>query len=285
MLRSFILILATSCVSTSVLGQVGYTLPDAPYGESFDTLATTATATWTNNTTLPGWFLFNASATAPGGGVVRQVGRDTGVYAARTIIFGSDGIATTGAHYSYGPASGSSITDRALGSLPNDNAAAGGDNITAIVFRNDTALALRAFTLSYAGEQWRNGGSDIPQRLDFDWGVFSTFSPSILHGGNTTGYTGTNIFDGADFVAPTTGGVAGAIDGNVGGRVADLGLVQTMEWQPGQFLVLRWWNDNITDADSGIGIDDLTFVASIPAPPAAAALATLMVLSARRRRC
>ena len=102
-------------------------------------MASTGTAnTWTDNSTLPGWYASKTSGTgAPA----------VGSYRAGT---GTD---TTGALYSFGIAGMNPVTDRALGSV-----ASGTPGNFGVRFQNDTAQAITNITISYTGEQWRNGG-------------------------------------------------------------------------------------------------------------------------------
>src|SRR5262245_4592250 len=74
--------------------QVSLTTLGTPYAQNFDTLLATGTATWTNNTTLPGWY---------------HARTGTG-----TTIVANDGLSNAGNLYSYGTGTN---TDRALGSI------------------------------------------------------------------------------------------------------------------------------------------------------------------------
>jgi hypothetical protein len=72
----------------------------------------------------------------------------------------------------------------------------------------------------------------------------------------------------ADFTSPVASTTAGAVDGNVAGRVGNLGLAATgLNWESGQTLWLRWSDRNDNGNDHGLAIDDLSFaVTPIPEP-------------------
>src|SRR4051794_23526684 len=100
-----VLLLFTSfLIQQSLTAQVLFS--SGTYSQNFDSLAASGTAnTWTDNSTLLGWY---ASKTSGGASV--------SAYRAST---GSD---TAGALYSFGA---SAATDRALGSLASGNASVG----------------------------------------------------------------------------------------------------------------------------------------------------------------
>src|ERR1700690_4019849 len=122
----------------------------SPYTQNFDSLANSgappADTNWMDNSTIPGWY---ASKT--------QVG------AISTYRVGS-GTQTTGALYSFGVAGVNPVSDRALGSVASGTP---GNLACGVRFQNDTALAMTNITISYTGEQWRNGGNTATQTLAF----------------------------------------------------------------------------------------------------------------------
>jgi hypothetical protein len=134
---AFRAILASACLfletaSAQVLFSAG------PYNQNFDSLANSGTAnTWTDNSTLPGWY---ASKTVAG---------------AVTTYRADNGAGNAGAIYSFG-ATGSS--ERALGSIASGTP---GNFAYGVRFLNDTVQAVTNLSISYVGEQWRNGGGRI----------------------------------------------------------------------------------------------------------------------------
>ena len=102
----------------------------APYTQDFNSLLNTGTSNpWTNDSTLDGW------------------------YSTRTTYRADTGASNSGGQYSYGAWSS---TERALGSV--------GSGSTSTIYygvrlRNDSGNAVSTLTISYTGEQWRNGGN------------------------------------------------------------------------------------------------------------------------------
>lgn len=234
------------------------------YGESFDTLTTSTSATaWANDVTLPGWSLFVST-----GGAAATYAADNG---------GSN----AGTFRSYG-STGSS--DRALGGAasggtyfgsPPSGAIAGW---IAVAFSNDTGSALTGFTLGFDGEQWRNGGNTSAQPMILEYGYGSTFAS----------VTWTAPGGSFDWTSPVVGSSPAGIDGNSAGKVAGVGGTVTTAWAAGDTLWIRWTERNDIGNDHGLAIDNLTLsVSAVPEPGALALLlAGLGVIGnvARRRR-
>lgn len=126
-MQRFTLFIGIVClVNFTLFGQVTLTSGDATYTEDFNTLANTGTAvTWTDNTTITGW------------------------YSDETDYDASAGTSTAGALYSFGTGTDS---DRALGSL-----ASGGTGTVFYGVRilNNTGSTITEFNVSYTAEQWR----------------------------------------------------------------------------------------------------------------------------------
>ena len=92
-------------------------------------------ATWTNNSTLPGWY---------------HARTGTG-----TTIVANDGSSNAGNLYSYGTGT---ATDRALGSIGSTNAAVG-NIFWGILLTNNTGATITTLDVTYTGEQWRNSAA------------------------------------------------------------------------------------------------------------------------------
>lgn len=261
---------AGCCLSTTAMGVLVYT-------QDFNTLPSVGPATWANNTTLANWSAYGSGiagvATARDGGTVNP------------IMNVDTGTSTAGGIHSYG-ATGS--LERALGSIGSGGVTAG-DITFCVVLQNTTTDDLYDFTLSYDGEQWRQAGNTTTgttNKLVFDWRTFATVPVAAdLRADNTTGYTqpgGT-----FDFTGPLGSIATGvAIDGNTTGLVGGRGgYVPILIWHPGEYLVLRWWDDNDAGNDHGLGIDNLSLTATTsPAPGAMALLGLGGLIAARRRR-
>src|SRR5688500_3382434 len=105
--------IAAFAYSHEARAQISITTLGVPQTQNFDTLPSSGSATWVNNSTIPGWF---------------HARTGTG-----TTIVANDGSSNAGNLYSYGctdttapcNVSPNATTDRALGSLGSGNAAIG----------------------------------------------------------------------------------------------------------------------------------------------------------------
>ncbi|MEG4993174.1 CARDB domain-containing protein [Microcoleus sp. B4-D1] len=215
------------------------------YTQNFDSLANTGTPTWTNDTTLPGWFLYRQPATPAATAI--------------TAYTANNGAIGTGNFYSYGS---TSSTDRALGGLGSGGAYFGSPtsgNIAgwiAFSATNTTGSTINSLNVSFNGEQWRNNGNATAQPMVLEYGLGATFDSVTwtVPGGN---------FDWTSPVATTT---AAAVDGNVAGQVAGRGGALTgLNWANNNTLWFRWVERNDSGNDHGLAIDD--FSLSLPAQP------------------
>jgi endonuclease/exonuclease/phosphatase family metal-dependent hydrolase len=217
------------------------------YGQNFNSLAASGTSNpWTDNATLPGWYV---SKTAGGTAVTN--------YRAGT---GTD---NTGALYSYG---GSASSERALGSLAS---ATPGTFAWGIRFTNDTAATQTNILISYTGEQWRNGGNTSPQTLAFSYRV----SSSPITNSDAANAEVWTAFSTLDFVSPVASATGSALDGNVApNRQVFTSVPLTgASVPPGREIFLRWMDVNDSGSDHGFGVDDLTVgfnaVSNAPSAP------------------
>ena len=205
------------------------------YSQNFNTLATSGTPAWADNSTLPGWYAQQQNAGVPS--VPATYRADTGT-------------ATTGALYSYGSAG---AAERALGSLASGTS---GALAYGVRFTNNTPSLMTNITVIYAGEQWRNGGnaSLAQQSLRFTYRVSATpiTSPDVL-----TNQTWTSVSQ-LDFISPTTNAAAAALDGNNStNRVFRSAILTGVSVLPGSEIFFRWVDINDTGNDHGLAIDDL----------------------------
>jgi hypothetical protein len=255
------------CVANAASAAVIYT--SGTYTQNFDTLATSGTANaWANDSTLPGWSLF--AQPAPGNPIATYAG--------------GDGSSNTGAFYSLG-STGS--TDRALGGIASGGAYFGSPASAAVAgwwavdVANNTGSTIDAFTVSFDGEQWRNGGNATAQTMALQYGFGASFgavSTWISPGGSF------------DFTSPTTGATAAALDGNAAAnRTAGLGgTISNLNWANGSHLWVRWVENNDAGNDHGMGVDNFSFSGHAVPEPATIALGSLgflgLVFGARRGR-
>jgi hypothetical protein len=232
-------------VSPAVLTETSYT-------QNFDSLARTGST----GTALPaGWQAFEGG------------NNGNSSYAVGT------GSSNEGNVYSFG-ATGSS--DRALGSLTSTN-------LTPIyigaVFSNGLGALIDALTLTYTGEQWRNGGAN--ETLAFEYSLNAT----SMNDGTWKDVTELN------FKAPITSGSDRALNGNDAANrrtltytFADLALAQ------GDTFAIRWIDRDASGTDDALAIDDFSLVASVAAVPEPASWAMMLAgfgfagAALRRRR-
>ena len=133
-------------------------------------------------------------------------------------------------------------------------------------FVNDTGSIVTQLNVSYAGEQWRSGGSFLQPRLGCPEAHFQ------YQVGATSITGGTWIdFDTLDFTSPIFGTTAAsALDGNAAANRVTLNTsITNLAIQPNQEVWLRWQDVNDSNNDHGLAVDDLTVTAvRIPVDPA-----------------
>ena len=224
---------------------IDYLALSSTYSQNFDTLTNSATVSWTNGTTIPGWHAnsFASSVfTTP---------------ASLVVTNGTAAIQNTNV-YSIGT---TSATDRAFGGQSTNSS--GSIRHYALQLVNNTGFTLTEFNLAYTGEQWRLIVSDNNDRYDFSYQLFSAGTGTL---DTSAGWINA---DALDFVAPrtTTTGSNTGIDGNAAGNFATVsGTVTGFSWAPGQELWLRWTDPNASNLQRAVlGIDDVSFTA-IPEP-------------------
>lgn len=262
--RSLITLAALAAVSLSANAAISVDSGAFTYSQSFDSLTTsTSNVAWANDSTLAGWSLFVSNMNA------------APTYAA------DNGGSNAGAFRSYGTGS-----ERALGGLgsggayfgsPGNGAIAGW---IAVAFTNSSAQTLSGFTLSFDGEQWRNGGNTSAHTMVLEYGFGSSFagvSQWVAPGGNF------------DWTSPVTGSTAATVAGNTAGLVADRGgSIDGLQWGQNETLWIRWVERNDLGNDHGLAIDNLSFsVTAVPEPSTYALLLAglgAIGLVARRRR-
>lgn len=223
--------------SAGVWAQVPF---NGTYTQDFDTLAASgAGLAWANNSTLPGWFLFNKSL------------------ASITSYVAGNGASNTGSFYSLGLSA-----DRALGGVASGGAYFGSPaqgavaGWIALAVRNDTGGSVDGITLRFNGEQWRNGGNTERQPMVLEYGMGATFAdvPEWLPAGANFNWQ-----------SPVATGTAAAVDGNVAGRVNNVGGdLRGLGWAPGATLWLRWVELNDVGNDHGLAIDDVSITLALP---------------------
>lgn len=243
------------------------------YSQNFDALANSGTtAAWLNDSTITGWYLYGYAGTtvptyrpAAGGGA-------------------SD---NTGSFYSYGAAAS---TERAIGGAassgtyfgspgPGSGAIAG---YIAVAIQNTSGGTFDSFTVSFDGEQWRNGGNATAQTMQLQYGFGATFA--TVSAWNSPGGT-------FDWASPVASATAAGVDGNSTGLVASRGgTISSLTWNDSEKLWIRWVENNDVGNDHGLAIDNFTLTATSSPVPEPSAMAIVggfgmlaLFMAARRR--
>lgn len=210
--------------------QVSLTTLGSPSTQNFDTLPPSGSGTWTNNSTIPGWF---------------HARTGTG-----TTIVANDGSSNAGNLYSYGTGT---ATDRALGSLGSGNAAVG-NLFWGVRLQNNTGATITQLDVSYVGEQWRNSAA-AAQTVAFSYLVGSPTVTGSLAEFQSAGVAVPSL----DFTSPITGGAASALNGNLAAnRTTKTFSITGLSIPNGTEVMLRWSDPDHTGADHGLSVDDFS---------------------------
>ncbi|NJK60116.1 MAG: hypothetical protein HC918_07590 [Oscillatoriales cyanobacterium SM2_1_8] len=212
------------------------------YSQAFNTIAETGTNnTWTNNNTIPGWYLFRQPA--PGTAI--------------TAYNADNGGSNTGSFYSYGPTNNS---ERALGGLGTGGTYFGSPTSAAVAgwiafgATNTTGNTINSLTVNFDGEQWRNGGNTTAQSMVLEYGFGTSFTtvPTWTAPGTIFNWT-----------SPIATSTAAAVNGNSEGRVANVGgTLSSLNWANNDTLWFRWIENNDTGNDHGLAIDNFSLSTS-----------------------
>ena len=213
------------------------------YTQNFDTLAQSSSGNaWANDSTLNGWFLYQKS----GSGSVA------------VTSYGASAGPSVGGFYSLGTDSSS---ERALGAV----GSSAFEGWIAVAFANNSGSTVNSFTVGFDGEQWRNSKAG-PQTMVLQYGLGSTFETvsSWISPGGTF-----------DWTSPVTGGTSSVSGiGNTSGLVAGVGgTINSLAWNNGSTLWIRWIEADDSGSDHAMAIDNFSFTTIVPVPePATSAL-------------
>jgi len=220
------------------------------YTQDFDTLPSSGSFTFENNSTLLGWYTAPASAQASNGGA--------GTNDPAPTVSGSR-------IYSWGDVD---APDRALGyfsrTSPTTNTGRFG-----IQLQNTSGAVIDALTITFDIEQWRRNSNDPGTTLNFEW-LTTAASDNQLTA--AAGYILDERGSRSGFIV----GSNGSLNGNVSPNSQTISFTLTgLNWQNEEFLWLRWSVLNSMSSSAAVGIDNLSIVAplaTIPEPASAAAL-------------
>ena len=228
-------IVLVSAVVIPLQAQVSLTALNTASTQNFNTLISSGSGTWTDNSTIPGWY-----HTRTGSG--------------NTIVAGT-GSSNSGALYSFGA---SSSSERALGSVGSGNSAVG-DLWWGVRLQNNTGSTITSLQISYVCEQWRYSGTAAAQT------VVCTYQTGTNLTSLSTG-SWTSLAS-LDFTSPITSGSTGALDGNNAANQTVRSTTLPVTLNPGDEIMLRWFDDNHSGSDHGLSIDDFSVTAFGAAAP------------------
>jgi len=243
---------------------IDYTAAASVYTQNFDTLpdpgatsVNTANPITINGITYslanPYDFAYPAINNGSGGLGIAALAGWYGTSALVSRFGATDGDQTTGGQISFGLPSSS---NRALGLLATSST---GATAFGVRFINGSGITLNRMNLQYTGEIWRQ--SNLPKTLQFYYAV-------DLTGTNTFPVSATAFLPGLNVSFPTvpadTGGVA--VDGTSSLNQTNLGVLNQAitNWPPGAAMWLVWQMTDATGKAQGLGVDNLTFSASVP---------------------
>lgn len=261
-MKKLILLAAPLCLAASASAQVAFT---GSYSQNFDSLPSTGTNAWSNNSTLLGWYA------------------GTDVTAGMTSLIAGSGSSTTAGFYTFGVAGENPVTDRALGFVTSNaftGSAGSGRNSIGLFLQNTSGAALTNIQVSYVGEQWRQNGNTSAQSLTFGYAVNATQTDAGVLAASTTAVAGLT------FISPITGSSAVALDGNASANSSLLSATLTgLTLNAGETLLLRWIDLNDSGNDHTLAIDDVVVTGdAVPEPATMTLLAGAAALAALRRR-
>ncbi len=201
------------------------------YSQDFDSLPSSGSAVWTDDSTLAGWY---SQRTGSG-----------------TTIEASLGNSTSGHLYSYGN-TGSS--ERALGALGSSGATAG-SFAHGVQFQNTSATTATLRTLAYTGEQWRKSGVTDPQVVSLWYKINSSLMSTLNPEASNIGWTAIPL---GDFNSPINSTGAGALDGNDPANRSAISIEPNIAVPAGSCLMIRWKDPDQSGLDHGLAIDNFT---------------------------
>ena len=246
---------------------IDYASPGSTYAQNFDSLpdpgatsVNSANPVTINGVTYslanPFDFAFPAAASGAKGGLGISPLAGWYGYAAKTSQFGAtDGDQTTGGDISFGLPNAS---NRALGLLATSSTKG---TAFGVRFINGTASTLTRMNLQVTGEVWRQ--SNVPKTLQFYYAIDPTGTNSFPTGA-------TSFIPALNVSIPATGPTGGgAVDGTSTFNQTNLSVSNQSitNWPPGAALWLVWQMTDSSGNAQGLGIDNLSFSASVPAQP------------------
>jgi hypothetical protein len=252
--------------------QVVLTAGNLTYSQNFNNGYTAGALTWTDNSTITGWYL-NRNATGTPASVTVQ-----------TVTTGT----ATGPYYLL--AHSTEPTNFALGARVSDTegslpSVSGSGYYIGLRLLNSTGAAITEFSLSYAGVQFFHSTGANKNDITVAYRIEPANTAVSF---NSTGW---NTITDLTYTAGLSGASsAAALNFNTAANRTDFDAVSTpVTWAAGSELWVRFYINNVGGVDQGVGIDNiqLTAVSAIPEPSTYAALFGALALGVvvyRRRR-
>ena len=132
---------------------------------------------------------------------------------------------------------------------------------------NSTGQTLNEFTLTYAGEQWRDGSSTTAEKILVDYTHAGTTDATNWADQTAVNTDFVNV-PALTFNPPLAGATDAAVDGNAAGRVSPISATVTgLSWASGTDLWIRFNEPQVAGNDDGLAIDDLSFSANVVPEP------------------
>lgn len=201
------------------------------YLQNFDALPAINSATWIDDSTLPGWY--------------SQRSGSLGV-----LILADAGTNTSGALYSYGSVG---TSERALGSIGATTNTAG-NFAHGIQLQNTSGEAATVNSLAYTGEQWRKSGVIVAQVVTL-WYKISLTPITLLEPSDDAGWTAVPL---GDFSSPVNTTTGTSLDGNNPANRTSISINPNIFVPANNYLMIRWKDSDHTGSDHGLAIDDLS---------------------------
>jgi serralysin len=247
------IIVAAALLAVTLPAPAQVSLSGLPHAQNFNTLGT-ASAAWTDNSTLLGWYAANNNA-----GTVTA-------YTGSTV--GSGGGTSSSVLYNLGT---SSDTDRALGGAP----ASARYSILGLRLLNDTGSVFNDVSVQFDLEQWSDRGTATITMS------YQTFGAGL---GSLNTLTGWTTLTSTSSPLPTNLTPVSGI-GNTTGLIAGItGGISALGLPAGDELWVRWEITKIGGANSTHGIDNVVVAVPEPTTAALAGIGLLLVCNRVRSR-
>ncbi len=231
MKKVYLIIAACFLIPAFSIAQVNMAVTGS-HSQDFNTLITTGSGTWTDNSTIANWY---SQRTGTG-----------------TTISADAGTNTAGNLYSYGTGTNA---ERALGTLGSGNVAAG-SFAHGVLLRNTSGTIITSITVTYTLEQWRKSGVTVAQDLTFYYKTSSATITALNPNNNATWTQVTAL----TLSSPINTATASALDGNNAlNRVTATNIaIPSLSLANNDYIMLKWEDPDHAGTDHGLSIDDVT---------------------------